>query len=261
METPTILYEDMHMMAVDKPSGMIVNDADTTQSVVTLQQWATPYIDHMTHVDNDLSGYSLTDEFRSRGGIVHRLDKETSGVILIAKTAQAFANLKSQFMARTVRKHYTALAHGILVPKEGTINAPIGRQEFNRMRFGVVAGGREAVTDYQVSGYYALSDKKKNKQEMQFTLVEAYPKTGRTHQIRVHFKHLGHPLVSDELYAGRKTARDDRKLLPRIFLHAASLTYTHPVSTEAMDISAPLSAECVSFLSRLVIVSRGGDLV
>ncbi len=155
---PLILLEDTDILVISKPAGMIVNKADTTTGEVTVQEWAEEYLQMK-------SGALIhkRDDFYDRGGIVHRLDKETSGVLLIAKTPTALHELQSQFKNRTVQKTYTALVHGILTPKDGEINVPVGRLDWNRKRFGVVADGREAVTFYQTTTIYTLNTKKKEK--------------------------------------------------------------------------------------------------
>ncbi|MDE2590184.1 MAG: RluA family pseudouridine synthase, partial [Patescibacteria group bacterium] len=196
--------------------------------------------------------YNIADEFYSRGGIVHRLDKETSGVLVVAKNPESFGKLKEQFMTRTTEKVYQALAHGKITPPEGEINAPVGRLPFNRMHFGVIAGGREAVTHYKVLSYYQA---KFGKQKEALSLVELYPKTGRTHQIRVHLKYLNHPIVADPLYAGRKVGREDRRVLSRLFLHAVRLTFSHPKTGEKMIIEAPFPEELATFLQTLEVQS------
>jgi 23S rRNA pseudouridine1911/1915/1917 synthase len=183
---------------------------------------------------------------------VHRLDKETSGVLIIAKNSESFIKLKQQFMERTIKKTYLALVHGE-VKQEGEINAPLGRQTFNRKRFGVMAGGREAVTNYKVVSNFQFSISKNQSEAL--TLLEVAPQTGRTHQIRVHLKHINHPIFSDELYGGRKQARDDRKILPRLFLHAKSLEFYHPSTGEKMVVDAPLSSDLEEFLLNQAAVS------
>src|SRR5262249_21180394 len=129
------------------------------------------------------------DAFYNRSGIVHRLDKETSGAMLVAKNVESFASLQGQFKDRVVEKTYKALAHGKISPSVGEISVPVGRLEFNRKRFGVVAGGRESLTHYEVLQNY---ENLKTKEILSF--VELYPKTGRTHQIRVHLQYIGHPI-------------------------------------------------------------------
>jgi 23S rRNA pseudouridine1911/1915/1917 synthase len=235
----TIVFEDGEMLAVNKPSGMVVNKADTTKGVVTLQDWAEEYL----RIPQGSLNHER-DDFINRGGIVHRLDKETSGILLLAKTEKSFYALQGQFKERTTEKTYKALVHGVVVPQNGEIAVPVGRLPWNRMRFGVVADGREAVTRYETDAIYMF--KGQNKERL--SLLTVYPKTGRTHQIRVHLKHINHPIFSDFLYAGRKTARDDRQVLDRVFLHAYSIAFTHPVSGESMTLTAPLAPELEEFL-------------
>ena len=137
-----ILFENDDFLIVDKPSGITVNRSDTTSREVTLQD----LIEKEEKIDKN----DVDPEFISRSGIVHRLDKETSGVLIVAKNSQAFRSLQSQFKERKVEKSYIALAHGQLKPQSGDINVPVGRLPWNRKRFGVLAGGREAITKYQV---------------------------------------------------------------------------------------------------------------
>lgn len=197
---------------MDKPVGWIVNDATTVKDQPVLQNWLAQNLD-----------YPLSKSREYRSGIVHRLDKETSGVMLIAKTPEMFEYLQAQFKSRMVQKTYLALVHGVVSPWKGTIEATVGRLPWRRDRFGVLPGGREATTLYQVTGTFEQPETKEK-----LSLVECYPKTGRTHQIRIHLKHLGHAIVGDPFYAGRKTARNDRKWCPRIFLHALKIEFTDP---------------------------------
>lgn len=239
---PTVIFEDKDILVVNKPAGLIVNRSDTTSHEETLQDFVEKYLHlphnpYMTKPEGD--EYPTTEQvFHERSGIVHRLDKETSGIILIAKNPESFAELQRQFKERLVHKTYLALAHGKIAPEEGEINVPVGRLEYNRMRFGVVAGGRESLTHYKVLHVYTNS---KTKEPL--SLVELYPKTGRTHQIRVHLKYLQRPIFGDELYAGRKTARQDRKVVERVFLHAAAITFFHPRTKKEMHFEAPLPEE------------------
>lgn len=249
MDVP-ILFEDDDLLVLQKPSGMTVNTSDTTTGEITLQNFVeeyrhlTPFVrpEKMTPMTDDKGEKvykSSEQEFHERAGIVHRLDKETSGVILVAKNVQAFIHLQAQFKARTIEKKYIALAHGRITPKEGEIHVPTGRLPWNRKQFGVLSGGREALTLYKVLKEYMLhSDQKEI-----LSLVELSPKTGRTHQIRVHLQYIKHPIFADFLYAGRKTARNDRKILSRVFLHAAFIRFVHPTSGEVLSFEAPLPDE------------------
>lgn len=251
--SPHILFEDEHLLAINKPSGMVVNRGFGAESTVqdwveSLSFWRRP---ESTQIDTD---------FMRRSGVVHRLDKETSGVLLIAKTPEVFIELQRQFKDRKTEKVYMGLVHGKVEPEKGEINAPIGRNPRIRTKFVVMEGAREARTGYTV---IALSERvhfSSREQERRlksattpeaYSLVEFHPKTGRTHQIRVHAKHIGHPIVSDYLYAGRKTTRHDRKWCPRLFLHAAKLAFAHPKTGNRLTIEAPLPQDLQSVLKGL----------
>lgn len=211
MDIP-ILYEDDSLIVINKPSGIVVNRAQSVKEE-TIEDWA-------------MNTRSIRID---RAGIVHRIDKETSGILLIAKTPEVFIELQRQFKERIVKKTYLAFVHGKLVPEEGEIRAPVGRLPWNPERFGIVPEGKEAFTKYKV--LRSWDDK---------SFVELYPETGRTHQIRVHLKYINHPIVGDYLYAGRKTARDDRKLVPRVMLHAWKLTFVHPTNGGELAVEAPI---------------------
>ena len=230
---PEIIFEDENLLILGKPSGWIVNEAVTTKDQSVLQTWL-----------KENYKYPISDSKEYRSGIVHRLDKETSGIIIVAKDKQSFWKLQAQFKARTVKKEYFALAHGKVEPKEGSIDAPVGRLPWNRERFGVLPGGRDAKTGYKVLGHYTLNTS-------HYTLLELAPKTGRTHQIRIHLKHIGHPIVSDTFYAGRKTARVDRGWCPRLFLHAKGISFTHPKTAANVGYQATLPTDLESALDTL----------
>ena len=223
------IFEDESILVVNKPSGMVVNRAETTRHMVTLEDW----------LEDEKYGINI-----DRHGVVHRLDKETSGALVIAKSQRTMNGLQSQFKDRLVSKTYLALVHGKLSPSEGVIKAPISRNPFNRKRFGVFVGGRESESRYEVK-------EKLERQNDQFSLVEVKPKTGRTHQIRVHMKHLNHAVVGDTLYAGRKTARNDRQWCPRLFLHAYKLKLNHPVSGLKIEFKAKLPKDLETVLKNL----------
>lgn len=238
-----IIYENENLLVINKPAGLIVNKADTTKNVKTIQEWTEEKIGiDVDKVTNESS------EFERRGGIVHRLDKETSGCMIIAKNEESFKNLQSQFKEGLVSKTYLLLAHGKIVPEIGEINVPIGRLPWNRMRFGVLPAGREAKTEYKILGYKTL---RVEKNEEVLTLAEAYPKTGRTHQIRVHMLHIGHPLFADVLYGGRKNIVSDRKLLLRHFLHASKISFNDPKNGERIAFEASLPPELIELLQIL----------
>ena len=218
MDIP-IIFEDDAMIAVNKPPGIVVNNAESVKGE-TVQDWMAARQDFTKETNED---------FKSRAGIVHRIDKETSGILLIAKTLPAFLELQRQFKEHIIQKTYLAIAHGKLVPETGEINAPVGRLPWNKEHFGIVPGGKESITKYHVQSY--VKD---------MSVVELFPQSGRTHQIRVHLKYINHPIVADYLYAGRKTARDDRTWAPRCMLHAWKLTCVHPATGKSLAIEAPI---------------------
>ncbi|MGB6839025.1 MAG: RluA family pseudouridine synthase [Microgenomates group bacterium] len=229
---PSFIFEDDSLFILDKPAGWIVNEAKTTKGQKVIQTW-------LKKQSFDIAG---SREFRS--GIVHRLDKETSGVLVVAKIESAFRNLQAQFKERKIEKEYVALVHGKLEPKKGKIKVPVGRLPWNRQRFGVLPGGRFAETDYQVIEYYS-------KDKETYSLLKLFPKTGRTHQIRIHLKYLGYPVVADEFYAGRKTARADRIWCPRLFLHAEQISLEHPASKKRVSYKSDLPEDLKKTLQGL----------
>jgi 23S rRNA pseudouridine1911/1915/1917 synthase len=199
----TIVYEDADVVVIDKPAGLVVHPAAGHNSGTLVNAL-------LGHIP-DLEG--IGGEVRP--GIVHRLDKDTSGLIIAAKNDRALQFLQDQFKARTIKKMYLALVEGIVEPREGIIDAPIGRSKTDRKKMAVVREGRSARTRYRVRQIFRQPD---------LSLVEAYPETGRTHQIRVHFAWLKHPLVGDEVYGRQRSI----VLIVRHFLHAAALTLTLP---------------------------------
>jgi 23S rRNA pseudouridine1911/1915/1917 synthase len=239
-----VIYEDEDILIINKPSGVIVNKADTTRHEFTVQDWLEqgPRAKYYLKPTSDLES-----DFYNRAGIVHRIDKETSGILIIAKNLASFENLQAQFKDRRVEKTYVALAHGKIQPEEGEISVPVGRLPWNRTRFGVLAGGKESLTKYKVITQF----KSPAKQGEYLTLLELYPKTGRTHQIRVHLKHINHPIFGDELYAGRKTSRDDRKFLERFFLHAKKISFFHPKTGKREEFESQFPQELQNMLDAL----------
>jgi 23S rRNA pseudouridine1911/1915/1917 synthase len=236
-----ILFEDENFLVIDKPSGMVVNRSLSSASG-TVQDWAEVTL-RIVHNESE-NRESKGSDFLSRAGIVHRLDKETSGILIIAKTPQDFTDLQMQFFSRTVLKSYCTLVHGRMVSEKGTINAPVGRLPWDRTKFGVIAMGREAQTAYEVAGYY-------QREKNLYTLLHVVPHTGRTHQIRIHLKHIGFSVVGDHLYAGRKIYEQDITFCPRLFLHAQQISIIHPRTHRGMVFSAPLPSDLQSALSSL----------
>lgn len=240
---PKIVFEDKQILILNKPAGMVVNWAETTTGAETVQEW----VEKRLGIKNHELGIG------GRAGIVHRLDKETSGILVVAKTQEAFENLQRQFKKRQVEKKYLALVHGRVksLNAEGEIKAPVARLAWRRERFGVFPGGREAETKYKVGKYYKLGAK-------DYTLLVLTPTTGRTHQIRVHLKYLGHPVVADNFYAGRKTSREDRKWCPRLFLHASQIAFSHPKTGKRVSFSLRLPTDLRNALGRLRKEERNG---
>ena len=238
---PKIISEDESILVLNKSAGMVVNRAKTTKEA-TVQDWLEDYL--------RIKGRGIGE----RAGIVHRLDKETSGILLVAKTQKAFEDLQNQFKQRKVEKRYLALVHGKVEPKEGRIEAPISRNPFDRKKFGVFLDGRSAKTKYEILRYYDMPASRDSfGMEIlgKFSLLKLMPETGRTHQIRVHFKYINHPVVGDKKYAGRKTARKDRQWCPRQFLHASYLSFTHPKTGKKVEFSSKLPRKLEEVLKTL----------
>jgi 23S rRNA pseudouridine1911/1915/1917 synthase len=228
----SIVYEDEDLLVVNKPAGMAAHVGAGAKSGTL--------VNALLHHVKTLSSVGGA----GRPGIVHRLDKMTSGLVVVAKNDAAHRQLAEQFKSRAVRKTYTLLVHGQVSNAQGKISKPVGRDPVRRTRMRV--GGlrpREAVTRYEVIRRFP-----------HFTLLEARPETGRTHQIRVHFAALGHPIVGDTTYgAPGKLRLGGREVatLARTFLHAGSLEFQHPRLHRAVSFSAPLPPELQEFLASL----------
>jgi 23S rRNA pseudouridine1911/1915/1917 synthase len=179
-----------------------------------------------------------------RPGIVHRLDRDTSGLILVARTDKVRRALQRQFKERQVHKAYAALLDGHLQPSWGRIEAPVGRDPNHRQRMAVLPGGREAITEYHALERFSQTT---GPAAGEYTLVEAEPRTGRTHQIRVHFASIGHPIVGDAVYGRHRT----RLPVLRQFLHAQRLAFKHPGSGHRMALEAELPSDLASVLEML----------
>jgi len=252
-----VVYEDADLAVVNKPAGMMVHAgsgaSDDARSRGTLVNALLYRFKKLSSTGGDL-----------RPGIVHRLDKDTSGLIVVAKNDRTHAALGAMFSARRMNKTYIALVQGAVERERGTINASVGRDPSRRTRMKTQTGelGRTAVSHYQVL-------RRLESRFGKFTLVEVRIETGRTHQIRVHMASLGHPVVGDTLYGGsgqltdqaasqaatsraaRRNAAPERLRLGRNFLHAARLEFTHPATGKLLHLEAPLPAELEEFLERL----------
>ncbi|GAX02806.1 ribosomal large subunit pseudouridine synthase D [Secundilactobacillus pentosiphilus] len=217
-----IVYEDDDVIVVNKPSGMVVH----------------PSPGHPDHtLVNALLYHSPLSTINGtyRPGIVHRIDKDTSGLLMVAKNDNAHRSLAAQLKNKTNLREYIALVHGVIKQDTGVIDAPIGRSPKDRKRQAIVADGRHAVTHYQVLERY-----------LNYTLISCWLETGRTHQIRVHMKSIGHPLAGDPLYGPRKTIAGSGQ-----FLHAKKLGFRHPVTGKQLVFDAPLPADFQKVINRL----------
>lgn len=237
MDTLQILTENKLFLVLNKPSGMVVNRAESVRTVTVTDLVEQSGLISLTP-EVDSPEY---DEFRMRVGIVHRLDKDTSGVLVVARTQESYTHLKRQFMERKVKKTYLAIVHGRLAPSEGTVVAPIARLPWNRERFGIVPDGKEAVTSYRSLGEFELDREP-------YTLCRIEPQTGRTHQIRVHMKHINHPLMGDLWYTGRKTGNRDKLLTARIMLHAYRIVFNRPDTAISLTVTAPVPEDMLRVL-------------
>jgi len=219
-----IIYQDQDIVVVNKPKGMVVHPAHGN--------WDNTMVNALLYHIKDLSG--INGELRP--GIVHRLDKDTSGVMVVAKHDQAHRVLAEQIKEHTIRREYQALVHGVIKENLGTIEAPIGRSRVDRKKMAVTADGRPAVSRYRVLERY-----------QNYTLVQVALLTGRTHQIRVHFSYIKHPVVGDTVYGPAKPHLG----LESQALHAIILGFNHPRTGEYMEFTSPLPDEFQQVLSKL----------
>lgn len=208
-----IVYQDDYVIVVNKPENMVVHPAPGSMSGTLVNGL-------MAQV-TDLSGINGV----LRPGIVHRIDKDTSGLLMVAKNDVAHESLVNQLVEKTVTRRYVALVHGVIPHDNGTIDAPIGRDPKDRKKMAVVESGKHAVTHFKVLQRFK-----------EFTLIECRLETGRTHQIRVHMRYIGYPLAGDPQYGPRKTIGAEHGQ----FLHAKVLGFVHPKTEEYMEFSAPI---------------------
>ena len=257
MKLAKIIFEDEEILVVNKKAQVVVNKSQTFQEE-TLQDELGEYFGLES---GDLG-------IGERAGIVHRLDRETSGLLIIAKTQKAFEKLQQQFKNREVQKEYVALAHGKFKDSGGAIKSNIARVgKFGK--FGVNKDGRESETEYRVEQSYKLNTQVSSSfltqnftksrinylknHAVDYTLVRLFPKTGRTHQIRVHLKSLGHPIVSDLIYGPSKLLKFDLTWCPRLFLHAEKITFVHPENDQKISLESDLPDDLKNALQWLVI--------
>lgn len=231
-----VVFEDDHLLVVDKPAGMVVHPAAGNLDGTLVNAL-------LHHCAGRLSGIGGV----ARPGIVHRIDKDTSGLLVAAKTDRAHEGLSAQFARHSIDRRYKAIVAGIPSPTSGIVDAPLGRSSTNRQKMAIVGEGRgkRAVTHYRM--VEALRDA---------ALVECRLETGRTHQVRVHMASIGHPLLGDPVYGRIKTAH--RELLKRLSferqaLHAAELGFTHPVSKENLSFKSAVPSDMQELLSALSV--------
>lgn len=218
-----IYYEDEDVIVVNKPSGMVVHPA--------LGNYSGTLVNALMYHCKDLSGIGGV----LRAGIVHRIDKDTSGLLVSCKSDLAQKSLSLQFFNKTVKRKYYAIVYGVINHNLGRIDAPIGRDPDNRQRMAVVDGGKNAVTNFKVLQRYK-----------DYTLLELQLETGRTHQIRAHMKYIGHPVVGDPLYGPKKVIGDNGQ-----YLHAKTLGFVHPKTNENLEFDSPLPDFFEEFLNTL----------
>jgi 23S rRNA pseudouridine1911/1915/1917 synthase len=234
-----VCYEDPHLLVVNKAAGMVVHPAPGS--------WNGTLVNALLHHCTDLSGINGV----LRPGIVHRLDRDTTGLLVVAKSDESHRGLAAQLEERTLQRCYTAVAWGHL-DESGRIDQPIARHPRDRKKMAIVAGGRAAITTYSRIEEHAFA-----------TLLEVRLQTGRTHQIRVHLQDLGHPVFGDPVYGGRDgqvrgikpelrpRARALLALLERQALHASSLSFRHPVSAETVRLEAPIPTDMQTLVDAL----------
>lgn len=215
-----ILYEDENIVVVDKPAGLVVHPA--------------PSVKEPTLVNALIAKTELAPVNDIRPGIVHRLDKDTSGLMVLAKTFQSYNNLVKQIQERKVCKEYIAVVHGRV--KSGTISLPIGRSPSDRTKMKVLPSGRVAITHYE--SLEVIGD---------YSVVKIRIETGRTHQIRVHLAYIGHPVVGDKVYG----IEEKEKLINRQALHSSRLSFLHPITGEPLDFHSPLPKDMKRLIEEL----------
>jgi len=226
---PSVVYEDDQILVINKPSGMVSNKSQTIQED-TVQDWFSRKYNIVESPDS---------EFLQKQGLVHRLDRDTSGAMVLAKTEEAYNGLKQQFLERKTVKKYLALVHGEFKEQSGLITATIERHPKDRHKFTV--GGdlaKASITEWIVLQQFT-----------DMTLLELIPHTGRTHQLRVHLQHINHPIVSDPIYGFQKRIKDDLAISPRLFLHAKYLEFQHPSTAFRVHFDVDLPEELQQVLA------------
>lgn len=224
-----VIYEDSHIIAINKPAGLVVHPAPGNYTGTLVNALLYHY-----------AGLPSAGG-RERAGLVHRLDKDTSGVMVVARTERALSSLSAQFRDRIVKKSYVAIVSGVIKKGTGSISVPIGRHVKERKKISThTQKPREALTIYKVR------ERLKNA-----TLLEVEIKTGRTHQIRVHLAHIGHPILGDKVYGGAKAMKIDDFMVTRQMLHAESISIFHPDTGHPMTFTSPMPVDMYEVVRRL----------
>jgi 23S rRNA pseudouridine1911/1915/1917 synthase len=239
-----ILFEDTDTLVIYKPVGLVVNRADSVKEE-TVQDWIE------TKIANEPGKWNADDKtFKMRSGVCHRLDKETSGCLVIAKNPKALYYYLKLFKDRKIKKVYTALVHGRVEPKEGEVILPLRRSMFEREKFQVHYEGKRAVTAWEVVKRFHYVDTPHWKNSL--SLLSLNLKTGRTHQIRVHLSFLGWPIFSDDKYLNKEQAKKDREKLSHHFLHAGHIEFKN-TKGDLTKVDAPLPEDCTALLNSLLL--------
>ncbi len=223
-----VIFEDKHLIVLNKPSGMVVHPGVGTGEDTMVHAL-------LAHCAGELSGIGGVE----RPGIVHRLDKETTGLLVVAKNDAAHRALADQFASRSLQKEYVTLVSGVPKESSGTINRAISRHPVHRHRMTVGEGGRPSRTDWEVLESFGVHS----------AYLRCRIHTGRTHQIRVHLKSIGHPVLGDETYGWKQNSA--LPVPPRVMLHAEHLVFAHPVSAKVLDLRAPLPKDFKQMLAAL----------
>jgi len=236
----SVIYEDPHIIVLNKPAGIVVHPAPGNYTGTLVNALLYHYGSLPPR------GAGAEGGARERAGIVHRLDKDTSGVMVVARTQDALRSLSMQFKDRVVRKRYIALVAGVIKKGSGTIDAALGRHVTERKKISVHTNkAREAVTLFKVKERYPKA-----------TLVEVELKTGRTHQIRVHMAHIGHPVLGDRVYGGGKASTYGETSITRQMLHAEALALQHPDTGNPMSFTAPPPEDMSMVIEKLRTMKR-----
>ncbi len=236
-----VLFEDDHLLVLNKPAGIVVHPAPGN--------WTGTLVNALLHHFQASGGTVSTVGGKERPGLVHRLDKDTSGVMVIAKTDQTHRHLAAQFKHHTITRVYEALVFGVPKKGRGVIELAIGRDSKERKKFSArTSRPKESVTEYHVDRRYGKLA----------AHVLLYPRTGRTHQLRVHLTSLGHPILGDQTYGGRKVCAIETIEIPRVMLHARTLGFQHPITSEAQEFTMPLPFDMEMVSRTFEALTHGG---